>query len=85
MPAGTLIAGWPVVLKMPVNTLNAAARTIVSGRVVSAHPSAGTRMGSVGVRSRSWSPKNGAISRPARSSACSASITSSPVMARPRS
>ena len=34
LPAGTLIAGWPVVLKMPVNALKAAARTIVSGRVV---------------------------------------------------
>ena len=42
------------------------------GRVVSAHPSSGTRIGSVGVSSRSWSPKNGATSRPAASSARSA-------------
>ena len=41
VPAGTLIAGWPVVLKMPVNALKAEARTIVSGRVVSTHPSSG--------------------------------------------
>ena len=31
-PAGTLIAGWPVVLNTPVNALNADAFTIVSGR-----------------------------------------------------
>ena len=55
MPAGTLIAGFPVVLKIPVNAAERRRRAPWSrAGVVSTQPSSGTQIGIVGVSNRSY-------------------------------